>query len=587
MSEIMLAMYKNSDKLNSCFVATTDGCILFVDDRSDVYINEDGSVAYAPPMAVRPWYKQAAEAGDLIFTDVEADSFTGILGLVCAAPVYHNGELVAVVGADIFLTSISDYVKNASSENGFLCVINQEGQVLFSPRTEGVFKAALSRDAEDLRASGNEALSSFISQALRERTGVTLVEADGKEYYLTGAPMGTLGWTVVSAVEKEITDQPTKSMLARYDEINAGATAAYREGVAKASRTRVWLTVLLLLTASFAALTLGGRVVRPLEKMTKRINSLSGSDQVFEMEDAYRTKDEIEILAESFADISKKTRDYIVQITRITAEKERISTELSLANRIQADMMPHIFPAFPERNEFNIYASMDPAKEVGGDFYDFFLVDDDHLCMVMADVSGKGVPAALFMMASKIILQSVAMLGGSPAEILTKTNQAICSNNQEEMFVTVWVGILELSTGKLTAANAGHEYPVIRHPDGQYEIFNDKHGFVIGGMDGMKYKEYQLQLEPGTRLFVYTDGVPEATSDKNELFGMERMLAALNTDPTAGPEQVLKNVRSAVDGFVKDAEQFDDLTMLCMEYVGPDAGKPKAGETHEEEAKSV
>jgi len=286
------------------------------------------------------------------------------------------------------------------------------------------------------------------------------------------------------------------------------------------------------------------------------------------MEDTYRTGDEIEALADSFATLSARTLEYVDQVKRVTAEKERIGAELSLATQIQASMLPHIFPAFPDRSEFDIFASMDPAKEVGGDFYDYFLIDDDHLCMVIADVSGKGVPAALFMMASKIILQSVAMMGLSPAGILQRTNEAICSNNEAQMFVTVWLGILELSTGKLTAANAGHEFPAIRKPNGEFELFKDKHGFVIGGMEGVRYREYELQLEPGSKLFVYTDGVAEATNKDNELFGTERMIDALNTDPQAAPQEILKNVRASVDGFVKEAEQFDDLTMLCVEYKG-------------------
>jgi len=179
------------------------------------------------------------------------------------------------------------------------------------------------------------------------------------------------------------------------------------------------------------------------------------------------------------------------------------------------------------------------------------------------------VPAALFMMASKIILQSVAMLGKSPAEILQKTNDSVCTNNEAEMFVTVWLGILELSTGRLTAANAGHEYPALRNADGLFELYKDRHGFVIGGLEGAKYREYEIQLEPGSKLFVYTDGVPEATSAEKELFGTDRMIAALNEDPGASPEGILTNVRRAVDGFVKEAEQFDDLTMLCLEYKGP------------------
>ena len=172
------------------------------------------------------------------------------------------------------------------------------------------------------------------------------------------------------------------------------------------------------------------------------------------------------------------------------------------------------------------------------------------------------------MMVSKIIIDSCAMLGRSAAGILEKTNEAICSNNKAEMFVTVWLGILELSTGKLTAANAGHEYPAIRRAGGQFELYRDKHGFVLGGMEGVKYKEYEIMLSPGDKLFLYTDGVPEAADAERNMFGTERMLEALNNEPGAAPEQILQGVREAVDGFVSDAEQFDDLTMLCVEYKG-------------------
>ncbi len=255
---------------------------------------------------------------------------------------------------------------------------------------------------------------------------------------------------------------------------------------------------------------------------------------------------------------------------REEAEKERIEGELAMASRIQSGMLPHEFPPFPDRKEFDIFASMEPAKEIGGDFYDYFFVDDDHLCVVMADVSGKGVPAALFMMVSKAIFQSVGGMCSSAADIMTKANELICSNNQEEMFVTVWIGVLEISTGKLKAANAGHEYPAVRQPDGNFELLKDKHGFVVGGMSGVRYKEYEVQMEPGSKIFLYTDGVPEATDANTEMFGTDRMIEALNRDPAAAPEGVLKNVRTAVNEFVKEAEQFDDLTMLCLEY-HPDA----------------
>ena len=391
-------------------------------------------------------------------------------------------------------------------------------------------------------------------------------------------PLPTVGWAVLSVVDKELTDQPTAAMLASYDEINAGAQGIFRRDAKRSIRTVVILTAVVLVLACSTALILASRIVKPIERMTKRINTLSEEDSVFRMEDAYRTGDEIEFLADSFASISQRTKEYIAQITSITAEKERIGTELELATRIQADMLPNIYPAFPERSEFDIYASMDPAKEVGGDFYDFFLIDEDHLCMVIADVSGKGVPAALFMMASKIILSNNAMMGKSPAQILTDTNAAICSNNREEMFVTVWLGILELSTGKLTAANAGHEYPALKRAGGRFELYKDKHDFVIGGFDDTVYGEYTLTLEPGAKLFVYTDGVAEAMDGGREQFGTERMLETLNASPGASPEDTLKSIREAVNRFVGDAEQFDDLTMLCFEYKGRSAPEETAEE---------
>ena len=244
-------------------------------------------------------------------------------------------------------------------------------------------------------------------------------------------------------------------------------------------------------------------------------------------------------------------------------------TELNMATEIQTGMLPSIFPAFPERPEFDIHASMDPAKEVGGDFYDFFMIDDDHLGMVIADVSGKGVPAALFMMSSKILINDHALMGGSPAEILERVNKQICANNDAHMFVTVWLGILEISTGKLTTASAGHEYPII-NTTGKYVLLKDKHGLAIGAFEMSKYKNTELQLKKGDSIFVYTDGVAEATDANNQLFGTDRTVEALNAIPKgASQKEILAGVRAAVDAFVKEAPQFDDLTMVGLKYNGP------------------
>lgn len=291
-----------------------------------------------------------------------------------------------------------------------------------------------------------------------------------------------------------------------------------------------------------------------------------------------RTGDEIEYLCNAIKQMEQEINDYIDNLTSMTAEKERIGAELNVATEIQASMLPCIFPAFPDRKEFDIYATMDPAKEVGGDFYDFFMVDDDHLALVIADVSGKGVPAALFMVITKTLLKNSALNGSSPKEILEKVNSQLCENNEAEMFVTVWLGILTVSTGEMVCSNAGHEYPAIRRKGGAYELLRDKHGFVLAGMEGAKYREYGVQLNPGDAFFVYTDGVAEATNSGNELFGTGRMLEALNAGKEMNCENLLGAVREQIDFFVGAAPQFDDITMLSIQYNGNEKGETAADE---------
>lgn len=288
-----------------------------------------------------------------------------------------------------------------------------------------------------------------------------------------------------------------------------------------------------------------------------------------------RTGDELESLSDSIQKMEQEINEYIRNLTAVTAEKERIGAELGVATQIQASMLPGIFPAFPERKEFDIFASMLPAREVGGDFYDFFLIDEDHLALVIADVSGKGVPAALFMVIAKTLLKNCAQTGASPAEVLSAVNRQLCETNEAEMFVTVWLGILEISTGRLTCANAGHEFPALRRVGGRYELYRDPHDFVLGGMDFMTYGEYELQLAPGDMLYVYTDGVAEATNDRNELYETDRLLEALNRNPALRPQALLPEVKRHIDAFVGSAPQFDDITMLGFLYFGP-GGDPEA-----------
>jgi sigma-B regulation protein RsbU (phosphoserine phosphatase) len=312
------------------------------------------------------------------------------------------------------------------------------------------------------------------------------------------------------------------------------------------------------------------RMIRPIESVSKEAERFNEDDEkkISDTLDKIKTHDEIQTLSRTLLELEIGINEYIDNLTKVTAEKERIGAELNVATQIQADMLPRIFPAFPERKEFDIHATMTPAKEVGGDFYDFFLIDEDHIGLVMADVSGKGVPAALFMVIAKTLIKNRAMMGGTPGEILGYANEQLCEGNEAELFVTVWFAIVEISTGKGMAANAGHEHPALKRKDGSYELIKYRHSPAVATMEGMRFREHEFELNPGDSLYVYTDGVTEATNSNNELFGEERVIEALNRNPGASPEELLANVKEDIDRFVAEAPQFDDITMLGFTYFG-------------------
>lgn len=327
---------------------------------------------------------------------------------------------------------------------------------------------------------------------------------------------------------------------------------------------------MVILISALATLFLKNSIIHPVEKVSKEATRFAKESAEGEPLGKISRYEDIQNLADSIDRMETDMVSYIDNLTAVTAEKERMGVELSIAAQIQANSLPDVFPAFPNRNEFDIYALMDPAKEVGGDFYNFFLIDDDHLALVIADVSGKGIPAALFMMVTNILISDRTMMGGTPGEILSFVNENICARNRADMFVTVWLGILEISTGKLTASNAGHENPVIYRRGKHFEVFKDPHGFVIGGLEGMRYKDYEIRLNKGDKLFLYTDGLPEATDSDQKLYTVERMAKELNLYQDGSPQEIIEGMQISVNDFVGDAPQFDDLTMLCIEIKDED-----------------
>lgn len=275
---------------------------------------------------------------------------------------------------------------------------------------------------------------------------------------------------------------------------------------------------------------------------------------------------EVGSLARSYISMAGDLEIYLKSIQKITAEKERINAELSLASDIQAHMLPCHFPAFPERDEFDIYATMTPAKEVGGDFYDFFMVDQTHIAVVIADVSGKGVPAALFMVIAKTLIRNHTQIGLAVNEVFTSVNRLLCEGNDACLFVTAWLGILDLSSGTLTYANAGHNPPLLCR-NGQFTYLESAPGFVLAALDTTEYELNGLALTPGDRLFLYTDGVTEAENSDHELYGEERLSRFINQHVKDSAEDILPMLKADIDSFAGNIPQFDDITMLMFDFM--------------------
>lgn len=322
--------------------------------------------------------------------------------------------------------------------------------------------------------------------------------------------------------------------------------------------------IIFILIAIFS-LYVTRKIIIPIENIEKASTEFMEAKEVSTVSlDKVTTHDELENLAKAVKQMQIDTLHYIDNIQAVTSERERIGAELNIAKNIQEDMLPAVFPKSPEIPFIKLYASMTPAKEVGGDFYDFFDIDGDNIGLVIADVSGKGIAAALFMVIAKTLLKNAAQSGLSPKEIFEKVNDELCEHNRAEMFVTAWLGIFNTKTGHITAVNAGHEYPVIKRKGGEFELFKDRHGFVLAGMEHMKYRQYEMDIYDGDTLFLYTDGVPEATNSKNELYGLTRMLEKLNECGSDEPKELLEFILEDAMKFTGSADQFDDITMLSV-----------------------
>ena len=554
--------------LDSCIVAFPEGMAFITDARADSKSDENGNPLNFDPRT-REWYYGAIENDGIYYSNVMMDLFTKEPGITCSIPVTVNGRVVAVVCADIFLGTLDKWISSSLEASGFVFIVNHDGKVIFAPENQNLVSNYYVMQGVDIRDSADEKLADYVTRVMKGDYSPYLIEDyTGKQYILIGSSMTSVGWIIVSAVDRAEALSLIPKMESTYNDIATKASVEFYEHIKTSLRLIILVLLAVFIVSLGQASFLGNRIANPLNNLTKYIHKLSSGEFIFKMDEIYETHDEIEVLAKAFEELSIKNQEYIKEVTQVTAEKERIGAELNVATQIQGDMLPSIFPPYPNKTEFDVFATMHPAKEVGGDFYDFFLVDDDHLALVIADVSGKGVPAALFMVIAKTLIKNRAQMGGTPSEILFDVNNQLAEGNKTDFFVTVWLAIIDVRNGEGLVSNAGHEHPCLKKKDGKFELIKYSHSPAVAVMENMKFPDHKIKLDPGDKVFVYTDGVVEATNGQEELFGEKRMLEALNSNPDASIRALLSNVNAGINRFTEGVQQFDDITMLCMEYLG-------------------
>ncbi len=516
----------------------------------------------------RPWYKNAIEAGAPVFSELYSnmdDDGYQIIG--CSAPYYDRNGVAGVVGLDMANTDIYKTIDNtAIGEHGFSFVLNKQGEVVFSSHATGDLIAA--SGGQDLRENPEQTLATAARKMVDGQSGIFPVIVDGEEYFLAFAPMENIGWSFGTlTLRKDIVaaaEESRKYFLIQIADFRIRLQDVfYIMGLS----SMILLMGLLKFLLS-ASKKISARLVKPIHELSNGVREISSGNLDKKLD--LQTGDEIEDLANSFNTMTDELKTYMANLTKVAAEKERIATELDVATEIQRGMLPK---DFPQREDFELLATMTPAKEVGGDFYDFYFLDETHLAITVADVSGKGIPAALFMVISKTVLKNfaVSMVNREGlAEVVAAANDKLCANNEAMMFVTAFIGVLDLETGEFIFVNAGHNPPVIYHAEeNRCDFLDVKKNFVMGPMDGIPFAEQKVTFKHGDLIFIYTDGVTEALNVDNEEYLPDRLIAFMNsTDCKADLETLLKNVRGDLSKHVGEAEQSDDITMFALRFNG-------------------
>ena len=553
----------------SCCLATEDGFFIRADgadkgQTTSVY--EEVFLHRKIDIRERPWYVSAKQKQKSAFTDVYK-STNGNMEVSSVMPFFDNdGKFAGIAGVAMTLDSMRGWIK--AKENDINFVMGHDGQITISSQESGVL--SVKNSFSDLRESPQEDLAEIARKMAEGESGHGVVTVDGTEYYLVFLPVPNMEYSCAVLTNKEAALSPTTAARETVKRISESFSASVA-GIFKETLFGMGALFFLVFAALFLiSRKVARKFVNPVLELTEGMKKIATGDLDTRL--SIKTRDEIEALADSVNAMTVDLKSYIGQAKK----SERIEGELDGARKIQEGMLPRIFPAFPDRKEIDLYASMHPAKEVGGDFYDFYMLDNQKLVVTIADVSGKGIPASLFMVISKTILKNCATTmtheaDGKPIDwsrVLGQANAELCENNEEDMFVTVFFGVLDLKSGDFAYVNGGHNPPLICH-DGKFEYLRtEKKSTMLGFFESTVYYEYHLTLAPGDVLFLYTDGVTEAMNEDGAMYSEERLRETLNAQGEKTAKELLAAVQKDVSEYAGKAEQSDDITMLGVIFRG-------------------
>jgi sigma-B regulation protein RsbU (phosphoserine phosphatase) len=497
------------------------------------------------------WYRIPKEQQKPVWTEPYFDKGGGnVVMSTYSVPFYRNqgGEkrFAGIVTADVYLSWLQDLVSSIRvGETGYGFLISRKGTIVTHPRRELIMHATLSGIAG---TRGDERLREIAAAMASGKSGFVPAGSTmtGTECWIAYAPIPSAGWSL--------------GVLFPRGELMAD--------VASLNRTVLLIGLAGVLFLLAVIVSVSSSITKPLRKLSRTTRDIARGNLDFAVP-AVPAHDEVGQLADSFVVMRDSLKKYIAELTATTAAKERMESELAIAHDIQMSLLP---AGFPRREEFELYAVLQPAREVGGDLYDFFPLDDDRLCIVIGDVSGKGVPAALFMAMTKTLIKAVARSRGQPDEVLRRVNEEIVAGNERCMFVSAWCGILDIAAGEVWYANAGHNPPLAILAGGGVEFLRGAGGAVVGVVEEERYERARLLLRPGDTLVLYTDGVTEAFNGQREQFTEERLAREASALRGERAQELAMGILLAVRSFAGAAPQSDDITVMALQYLGGQRG---------------